>query len=123
MGKKKVASASGEGDESVPESSQDKYANELQKLIDVIDPDEYSDDLGTDIWGWFTELEKFSSAVVKAGVTYGKTLRNRLVKEHLEGLLPIFSKFTSKIKERDANIYDLQTALAGTDEALLRAKV
>ncbi|GBN41573.1 hypothetical protein AVEN_113655-1 [Araneus ventricosus] len=123
MGKKKVASASGEGEEQTPESSQTKYANELQILIDTIDPDDYSDDLGTDIWTWFTELEKFSSAAVKAGVTYGKTLRNRLVNEHLEGLLPIFSKFTAKIRERDANIYDLQTSIAGTDEALMRAKI
>ncbi|GBN03090.1 hypothetical protein AVEN_208858-1 [Araneus ventricosus] len=89
MGKKKGASAS---DEPTPESTLDKYANELQRLIDRIDPDEFADDLGTNIWNWFTELETFSSAAVKAG-------------------------------ERDANIFDLQTALAGSDEALLRAKV
>ncbi|GBM76574.1 hypothetical protein AVEN_254402-1 [Araneus ventricosus] len=121
MGKKK--GASGEGDETATESPLDKYTNELQRLIDRIDPDEFADDLGTDIWKWFTELETFSSAAVKAGLAYGKTLRNRLVKEHLEGLIPIFTKFTSKIKERDANIFDLQTALAESDDALLRAKV
>ncbi|GBN40333.1 Putative protein in type-1 retrotransposable element R1DM [Araneus ventricosus] len=121
MGKKK--GASGEGEETPTDSPLDKYANELQCLIDRIDPDEYADDLGTDIWKWFTDLETFSSAAVKAGLAYGKTLRNRLVKEHLEELIPILLKFTAKIKDRDANIFDLQTTLAGTDDALLRAKV
>ncbi|GBM14947.1 hypothetical protein AVEN_19861-1 [Araneus ventricosus] len=121
MGKKK--GASGEGEETPTDSPLDKYANELQRLIDRTDPDEFADDLGTDIWKWFTDLETFSSAAVKAGLAYGKTLRNRLVKEHLEELIPIFLKFTAKIRDRDANIFDLQTTLAGTDDALLRAKV
>ncbi|GBN92373.1 Putative protein in type-1 retrotransposable element R1DM [Araneus ventricosus] len=78
--------------------------------------------MGDDIIEWFCELETFSSAAVKAGVTYGKTLRNKLVKDHLETLLPILDKFTAKIRQRDANIFDLKSSLANMDDALLRAK-
>ncbi|GBN58045.1 hypothetical protein AVEN_79732-1 [Araneus ventricosus] len=122
MGKKKGATASGEGSEATPPGL-DKYANELQRMIDRLNPADYADDMGNDILEWFEELETFSSAAVKAGVTYGKTLRNKLVKDHLETLLPIFIKFTAKINQRDADIFDLKNSMTDLDDSLLRAKV
>ncbi|GBM24534.1 hypothetical protein AVEN_146439-1 [Araneus ventricosus] len=122
MGKKKAATASGEGSEATPPGL-DKYANELQRMIDRLNPADYADDMGNDILEWFEELETFSSAAVKAGITYGKTLRNKLVKDHLEPLLPIFEKFTAKINQRDADIFDLKNSMTDLDDSLLRAKV
>ncbi|GBN69567.1 hypothetical protein AVEN_44603-1 [Araneus ventricosus] len=122
MEKKKGAGPPGEGVESTP-PKQYKYANELQLMIDRLDPSDFVEGTGEDIIQWFKNLETFASDNVRAGLQFGKIMRNRLVKEHLELLLPIFGDLCAQIKSRDADIYDLKNFLASSDDALLKAKV
>ncbi|GBN63905.1 hypothetical protein AVEN_47894-1 [Araneus ventricosus] len=118
MGRKK-----GKGDGTESPQSIDKYANELQILIDNLDLDDYVEGIGPLVIDWFKDLEVFSSETIKACLTYGKTLRNAQVENHYRTLLPIFEYACSKIRERDSEIYDLKNLVSDAAPALLKAKI
>ncbi|GBN57574.1 hypothetical protein AVEN_213812-1 [Araneus ventricosus] len=119
MGKNK---GKGDGTES-PTPVIDKCANELQIIIDKIDPEVFADGLGALVIDWFKDLGKFCSETIRAGLHYGKTLRNILVENHFKKLLPIFEIASAKIRERDAEVYDLKGLIADSDPALDKAKI
>ncbi|GBN60669.1 hypothetical protein AVEN_192834-1 [Araneus ventricosus] len=92
-------------------------------MIDKIDPEVFADGLGALVIDWFKDLEKFSSETIRAGLHYGKTLRNILVESHFKKLLPIFDIASAKIRERDAEVYDLKGLITDSDPALDKAKI
>ncbi|GBM82842.1 hypothetical protein AVEN_272420-1 [Araneus ventricosus] len=104
-------------------SNADKYANDLKLMIDKISPEDYTEESFPEIMEWFNNLEKFSTEMVDAGLTYGKVMRNNFVKGHYRELLPIFQKLCFEIKKRDSDIFDLKLSLAEPEQSLLKAKV
>ncbi|GBN97831.1 Retrovirus-related Pol polyprotein from type-1 retrotransposable element R1 [Araneus ventricosus] len=114
---------SGEGSSSTQISNADKYANDLKIMIEKIDPEDYTEEAYSEIMEWFTNLEKFSTEMVDAGLTYGKIMRNNFVRGHYKELLPILQNLCAEIRRRDADIYDLKNSLAESEYALLKAKV
>ncbi|GBM42542.1 hypothetical protein AVEN_3348-1 [Araneus ventricosus] len=104
-------------------SNADKYANDLRLMIDKLSPEDYTEGSFPVISDWFNELEKFSSEMVDAGLTYGKVMRNNFVKGHYRELLPILQELCFEIKKRDSDIFDLKLSLAESEQSLLKAKV
>ncbi|GBM61504.1 hypothetical protein AVEN_170267-1 [Araneus ventricosus] len=94
MGEKK-----GRGDGTESPQPIDKYDNELQILIDKLDPEDYVDGIGPLVVDWFKDLETFSSDTIKAGLTYGKTWSLERENEALKATLEIYTDISSTVRE------------------------
>ncbi|GBM56003.1 hypothetical protein AVEN_45147-1 [Araneus ventricosus] len=99
-----------------PNSS--NFPNEISILIENIDPEDYADELHVIMKDKLTQFNVFSDITIKAGLQYGRTLRNKLVTEHLDNFISII-----KVNQRDVTIRDLQQTLSESDMSLMKAKI
>ncbi|GBM59001.1 hypothetical protein AVEN_145294-1 [Araneus ventricosus] len=120
---RKGATRKGGAGEGATQSSSDKCANDLKAMIESLNAEDYTEEAFPVILEWFRDLEKFSTEMVDAGLTYGKVMRDNFVKSHYRELLPIFQELCFEIRKRDSTIFDLKLSIAESEQSLLKAKL
>ncbi|GBL92193.1 hypothetical protein AVEN_61107-1 [Araneus ventricosus] len=63
--------------------------NDLKKLINNLDPEDFCGDTLVKVRDLLKELDKFWTTSIETKLTYGKKLRNKITVEYLDTLISI----------------------------------
>ncbi|GBM71855.1 hypothetical protein AVEN_229353-1 [Araneus ventricosus] len=100
-----------------------EFLNELQFLLDRIDPNDYVDGIDDMIKKKLLDLNVYSNDLIKNRSTYGKPLRNELTTDYLVFLLGIIKDLCTRVNELNSSIFDLKKNLDESESVHSKAKI
>ncbi|GBM02890.1 hypothetical protein AVEN_52061-1 [Araneus ventricosus] len=122
MGRKKGENNVEEGGSSSSVSNTE-LPNELQILIQSLDPDDFYEEVQETLRVLLTEFDKASTTAIYSRLEWGEKIRNKFTLDHFSGFVDLVKNLCGRLKNKDADIYDLQNVMSDCELSLARAKI